>query len=521
MPDLPPLISAMLDPAFYPHRPQTVGLEQTHTSFIFLAGELVYKVKKPVDFGFLDYTTLEKRRYFCEQEVTLNRRLCPSIYLGVEAVTLQGKAYALGGPGETAEYAVKMRRLPAKGMMDVLLRRHSLTPSMVERVAARLAEFHAAAETNERIAQIGAQSIETNVRENFDQTAPYIDRSIDQETYYIIKAFSDSFLRDRASLLAARVRDGRMRDCHGDLHTAHVCFTDGLCIYDCIEFNERFRYGDVASDVAFLAMDLDQHGYRDLSDHFVQAYVRASSDAQLIEVLDFYKCYRACVRGKVEGFKLDDPLFLDKPQVVRAAGRFFALARSYATGKRQQVVVAVSGLMGTGKTALAEELAGRTAWQVISSDLLRKELASMDPARRHFVPFASDIYSEEFSQRTYEEMRSRAAALLDRGRSVILDASYKRAEERRRVRMLAQEREAGFWLIECVLDDETVRQRLTARVEAGAVSDGRWEIYQAQRSDFDAITEAPPSRHIVLDTSRSVDELAPDVLRVIIPSLQP
>ena len=520
MPDVPPLVTAMLDPAFYPHRPRTVELEQTHSSFVFLADELVYKVKKPVDFGFLDYTTLDKRRHFCEQEVTLNRRLCPSIYLGVEAVTFQGGSYALHGAGETVEYAVKMRRLPAEGMMDVLLRRHALNTSMIERVAARLAEFHAAAETSERIAQIGAQAIDTNVRENFDQTAPYIERSIDKETYQLIKEFSDSFLRDRASLLAARARDGRMRDCHGDLHTAHVCFTDGLCIYDCIEFNERFRYGDVASDVAFLAMDLDQHGYWDLSDHFVEAYVRASGDGQLTEVLDFYKCYRAYIRGKVESFRLDDPMFLDKPQVVRAAGRYFALARSYATGKRRPVVVVVSGLMGTGKTALAEGLAARTAWQVISSDVVRKELAGIDPEQRRFVPFGRDIYSEESSQRTYEEMRSRAAALLDKGRSVIMDASYKRAEERRRMRMLAQGHRASVWLIECVLNDETVRERLTARVAAGAVSDGRWEIYQAQKSDFDAITEAPPSQHIVLDTSRPVDELAPDVLRVVIPSLQ-
>lgn len=332
MAERPPLVQALLVPQAYPHHPQEIGLAQTQMSFIFLTGDYVYKVKKAVNLGYLDYTTLEKRRHFCQQEVLLNKRLCPEVYLGVVAITVKNGEYAIEGKGEIVEYAVKMRQLPDDRMMDNLIRNSELSPQMVARVAQKLARFHQGAETNDEIAHYGDLSIlTTNTEENFDQTEKYIGVSISRERYDAIKAYTRSFIDEKASLFRQRAQKGRTRDCHGDLHAAHVCFTDGIQIFDCIEFNDRFRYCDVASEIAFLAMDLDFLERSDLSRHFVEAYVDASGDREVGELLDFYKCYRAYVRGKVENFKLDDVHLSEeeKREVLDIARRYFELAESY------------------------------------------------------------------------------------------------------------------------------------------------------------------------------------------------
>lgn len=332
MAELPPLVQALLSPEAYPHRPREIELVQTQMSFIFLAGDYAYKVKKAVDLGYLDYTTLDKRKHFCHQEVMLNRRLCPEAYLGVVQIADEKGRIVVEGKGEAMEYAVKMRRLPQERTMDNLLRRNQVSEEMVARVAGRMAEFHQKAESNKKISSFGDISVVvTNANENFAQTERYIGISIPREKYEAIKAYTQSFIERNDPLFRQRTKQGRIRDCHGDLHAAHICFTNGICIFDCIEFNERFRYCDVASEIAFLAMDLDYHGRPDLSRHFVDAYVETSGDQELGQLLNFYKCYRAYVRGKVEGFKLDDPLISEeeKTSVLAIAKRYFELAESY------------------------------------------------------------------------------------------------------------------------------------------------------------------------------------------------
>jgi len=305
---------------------------QTQMSFLFLTGDYVYKVKKPVDLGYLDYTTLEKRRFFCQQELKLNRRLCPDIYLEVVPIVQHQDKILLGGKGEVIEYAVKMRQLPPQRMMNVLLSKNQVSQRMVRQVAQKLVDFHQQAETNTEISSYGSLgSILTNTEENFTQTQKYIGVSISSEQYRGIKAYTDSFTVQNIRLFKKRVKEGRIRDCHGDLHSAHICFIDGICIYDCIEFNDRFRYCDVASEIAFLAMDMDYHRHPDLSQHFIDAYVKSSQDEELLKLLHFYKCYRAYVRGKVESFKLDDPHIPEgeKTRALAAARRYFELAKSY------------------------------------------------------------------------------------------------------------------------------------------------------------------------------------------------
>lgn len=335
MAPLPELVQALLDSKAYPHSPQGVELVQTQMSFVFLVGDYVYKVKKPVDLGYLDYTTLDKRWFYCQREVELNRRLCPDAYLGVVLITEHGGHFSIEGRGEPIEYAVKMRRLPQEAMMDVLLADNKVSPPMLTGVAEKLAEFHQKAETNAIISTFGdLDTVTKNTEENFIQTEKYIDSTIPREEYQHIKVYTQRFIEENIALFRQRIANGRIKDCHGDLHAAHICFCNGICIYDCIEFNDRFRYGDVASEVAFLAMDLDHYGRADLSQHFVNAYVARSQDKELMALLNFYKCYRAYVRGKVESFKLEDPHILneEKARVLAIARNYFELAGSYIKG---------------------------------------------------------------------------------------------------------------------------------------------------------------------------------------------
>jgi len=327
-----PIVRALLEPRAYPHKPQNVELVQTQMSFIFLTGEYVYKIKKPVNLGYLDYTTLKKRHYFCRQELELNRRLCPGAYLAVVPIVEEKGEACIEGRGESIEYAVKMKQLPHDRMMDVLLPQGQVTVEMVAMVAEKLVNFHQKAETNQEIAAFGRLDvIRQNTDENFAQTEKYVGTSITGEQYQHIKNYTNNFVASKTSLFNKRVREGRIRDCHGDLHAAHVCFTENICIYDCIEFNDRFRYSDVVSEIAFLAMDLDRYQQSELSQNLVNTYVKLGHDEGLLKLLNFYKCYRAYVRGKVESFKLDDPYIPEeeKAKVLTAARSYFQLAESY------------------------------------------------------------------------------------------------------------------------------------------------------------------------------------------------
>ena len=427
--ELPELIRGLLEPSAYPHPVDTVELVQTHISYVFLAGDFVYKVKKPVDFGFLNFTTLARRRYYCQQEVLLNRRLCPDTYLGVVRIAGEGRRVRVEGRGKVLEYAVKMRRLPALRMMDRLLADGRVSPTMVEAVARRLADFHARSETGPGIDRYGSLAvIDGNWQENFRQWEPYLDDTITAEQDRYLRAYVRSFSIRRRALLEQRVRQGRIRDCHGDIRLDAVCFTDGVCIFDCIEFNRRFRYSDVASDIAFLAMDLDYHGRPDLSERLVQTYSRAAGDPQVLELIDFYKCYRAAVRGKVEGFRLTQPEVrpAERREARQAARAYFRLACRYAAAQPPPALIITCGLVATGKTAIARALGETLDAPVISSDVVRKELAGLEPEERRFEPFERGIYSPAFTARTYDAMLERGRALLAQGRSVLLDATFGR-----------------------------------------------------------------------------------------------
>jgi aminoglycoside phosphotransferase family enzyme len=331
--DIASLQKALLNPEIYPDLPKEVGFFETHISLLFFTGNHVYKVKKPVDFGFLDFTSLEKRKFFCEQEVTLNRRLSPKIYLGVVKIIQNGERILLDGNGEVIEYAVKMKQIPEELLMDKLLEKGQVTPKMIEAISEKLARFYFTAATSDFIKSFAKpERFKQDTDENFEQTRKYIDVTIPHAVYSEVHERTDQFFRERKDLFYQRIASDWVRDCHGDLRLEHIFWGEEISIFDCIEFNERLRYTDVAADIGFLAMDLDYHEREDLSQRLIRTYILESGDYDLPKILDFYKCYRAYVRGKVESFRLDDPNIpeVEKGKALKRAQKYFKLAHHYA-----------------------------------------------------------------------------------------------------------------------------------------------------------------------------------------------
>lgn len=331
--NLPDFIAALLRPQSYPHPATELRLVQTHISFVIIAGDFVYKFKKPVDFGFLDFSTLERRKCCCEQELLLNRRLCPEIYLDMVRVTQANSGFALNGSGKVVEYGVKMARMPEEGMMINLIKAGKLGREQIDAIVDRLIPFYQQAERSAEIDAFGAATaVAVNILENFSQTEGMIGQgALSQAQFARISAWSKEFLAQKERF-KQRIAGGYIRDCHGDLYSANICLADKVYIYDCIEFNQRFRYCDVASDVAFLAMDLDFHGLYELSEYFIDRFCQLSGDSGLREMLNFYKCYRAYVRGKIGLFTAGDPAVdaAVRQSCIEAATKYFVLAESYA-----------------------------------------------------------------------------------------------------------------------------------------------------------------------------------------------
>jgi aminoglycoside phosphotransferase family enzyme/predicted kinase len=512
------LLSALQDPRVYPERPPKVELVQTHISAIFLTGRHAYKIKKPVDFGFLDFTTLEKRKFYCQQEVELNRRLSPEIYLGVVEIRIHRERISLGeGPGEVIEYAVFMKQLPPDCTMDRWLARGAVTPSLIEKIATKLAHFHARAATNPEIAAFGEiQTVRGNVEENFTQTEKYVGRALSPDTYREIREGTRSFMEHSLPLFQKRVTEGRIRDCHGDLHLQHICLAEEILIFDCIEFNQRFRYSDVAADIAFLLMDLDYHGEPLLSAELAFHYLLTSRDWPIFLLLNFYKSYRAYVRGKVTCFRLDDPVIseAEKASALQEARRYFSLSHHYAQKLNRPALLITCGLMGTGKSTLARSLSGALGWELLRSDVLRKELAQIPPLEHRYEDFHRGIYSPDSSRRTYEALLDRAFGLLISGRSVILDASFQKQLDRQRAWDLAKKANADFLLIECLCAEEEIRRRLAHRaVEKNEPSDGRWELFAGQKKEYQKVEGFSAGHHLSLNTEPPPEDCLGRILR--------
>jgi len=507
------IIKILSDPLFYSHKSDRVEVIQTHISWILIAGEDVYKIKKAVDFGFLDFSTLEKRKFYCEEEVHLNRRLAPQVYLGVVSIGLneEGKLTMDGTTENIVEYAVRMKKIPTENMLKNLLLRPGFDHLTVDRLAQKIARFHEKAETGGKIDEIGGlETVRFNQEENFTQTESFRGITISSAKHRFIRTSVHRFLEKNESLFHLRVHNHKIRDCHGDLHLEHIIVADDdITVFDCIEFNERIRYGDVATDVSFLAMDLDFHGYGTLSKFFVDSYRKASKDGEIMLLLPFYQCYYAFVRGKVTGFQLNDPNItpIKKEEATRLATRYFDLACSYAARLHEPIFIITAGLMGSGKSIIAREVAEITGAFVLQMDALRKEMCHINPTERHLENFGHGIYDRDTTQNAYEEAFSQAERMLEEGKSVIIDASFAKRDHRISAKNIAKKLNISFLVLECVCPDEEIKKRLKQRIKRkDEVSDGRQEIFAAQKDNFEALSESQPGEHLVLDTSSPKDE---------------
>jgi len=329
------IIEDLKNPDALPEKTAKVDVVQTHISVVFVADSFVYKIKKPVNFGFLDFSTLEKRKHYCHQEVTLNRRLARDLYVDVLPVSLvMGKYTLIGQGGEPVEYAVKMKRIPDDRLMKSLFEAGKVTPEHLVEIAKVLSEFHSGARTSSEIAQYAEpEKFKINTDENFQQVQDYCGLSISKQQFRDVQAYTNDFYKTHRDLFFKRIEDGRIRDCHGDLHMEHVCLMKGLPIIDCIEFNKRFRYSDAIADIAFLLMDLEFHGGVNEARVLWSHYKILSKEAHVDHLLKFYKVYRAFVRGKVNGFQIDDPTIGDteKTEAIRRAQSYFNLAHGYVS----------------------------------------------------------------------------------------------------------------------------------------------------------------------------------------------
>ena len=503
------LIQELRNPAIYPHPVDTVEVVQTHISWVIIAGDFVYKIKKAVDFGFLDFSTLRKRQYYCRQEVTLNRRLCPDLYLGVVSIRDDNGSLRIGGKnGRVVECAVQMHRLPRERMLDHLLMDDKVTGEMVDAIADKLAAFHDAADTSSKIARFGSERvIKQNWDENFEQTRDFVYDTITVYQFEYLRAWVSASITRNRQLFKRRVHDGHIRDGHGDLRASAICVKNGICIFDCIEFNHRFRYADVAADVAFLAMDFQAKGHQGLAERFVQRYVELSEDTELLDVLPFYASYRAYVRGKVESFRAVDPEVdtNEQNQARRIARDRFVLAADFAAARQPPLLLITCGLSGSGKSAVAGPLSERRNMTVIASDVVRKELAGLNLTERQRGDFQAGIYTLAFTRRTYHTMLLRARELLLAGKSVVLDATFSDRGWRLRAGELASETGAIFLCLECRARDEEIHRRLKVReTDETVTSDATWEIYLAQRKTFDPVSELNDWQHVLLDTDKAL-----------------
>jgi aminoglycoside phosphotransferase family enzyme/predicted kinase len=504
------LLPFLLNPRSYPHRPRRVHLVQTHASFVFIAAPFVYKIKKQVNFGFLDFSTLEKRRHFCEQEVTLNRRLSPRIYLGVVPICRAGNGFAFGGSGEVMEYAVKMRRLSAGHFLHQLVERDAIVPGDLNRIARALKQFYQAQHPTAEIEAWGRiDRLRISTDENFRQTRPFLGRTISGAAFQTIGSYTNRFYTQHRRLFASRIKEQRIRDCHGDLHLEHIHLTPrALHIYDCIEFNDRFRYVDVANDTAFLAMDLDYEGRPDLARYFSTQMASALNDPDLLKLMDFYKCYRAFVRGKVESLH---SVAQAAPEAERQAGaerarRYFRLALNYAVAGSQPLLLVVMGRIASGKTTLARALGAELGWEVYSSDYVRKKTAGFPVYERTRRAARQRLYSETMTAQTYHRLLASAAGQLQRGHSVILDATFARRAHRDLLIKRFGKAGVAWRILEVQANDLTVRRRLRRReTNVAEISDARLDDFEVLTRRYQRPLEVPGAHLARIRTSGSSD----------------
>ena len=509
-----PLIAFLQSASSYPHRPQEVRLIQTHISWVFIASPFVFKVKKPVNLGFLDFSTLEKRHYFCQRELELNRRLCPDTYLGVVPIYKSGANFSFAAEGEIAEYSLKMRELPHGWFLRELLAKGLIGETEINRVIACLQRFYEAETPTPEIEQWGeTEKLRISTDENFAQTEQFSGKTISVVALETIRHFTNSFYAANDRLFRERIQQHRILDCHGDLHLDHVHMTpEATTIFDCIEFNDRFRFIDVANDVAFLAMDFDFEGRHELGNLLLRNAARAFQDPAMLKLTNFYKCYRAFVRGKVESIQAISQQPAQSEEHTKRAARYFRLALRYATSGSEPLLLVVMGRIGTGKTTVARQLASELDWPVFSSDQIRKTLSGVPLTMRTAPELRAKVYSEQMTKKTYQNLLKNGLDAVPNHGGVILDATFSSRTYRDLLRDECANVRVPFQVIELEADYQEIVNRLKARnATAGEISDARLEDLETLSAAYEPPSELAPNL-IKISTNGEVSDTIRAVL---------
>ncbi|MEM6500895.1 MAG: AAA family ATPase [Cyanobacteria bacterium P01_C01_bin.89] len=505
---LPAVIQSMLKPGFYPHPvTEPIQLVQTHVSYVLLTGDWVYKVKKSVDFGFLDYSTLARRKMFCDREIDLNQRGVEGLY--VRTVPIYAGAdntHSLEGSGDPLEYAVKMHQFPQEDLFSARFEAGDLPSDRIVELAKRVAEFHLTAPTDETIRSYGvADQVKSALDQNFEQTKGYIGGPQTKTQYDETKAWTDAFFANNSELIQSRVDNHWIRNGHGDLHLGNIClWQDKVALFDCIEFNEPFRFVDVMYDVAFTVMDLDHRGRSDLANLFVNTYVERTGDWEGLGVLPLYLSRQSYVRAKVTSFLLDDMGVpeSDRYAASKSAAAYYTQAHAYTNAPAGKLLM-MSGVSGSGKSTIAKQLAEIYAQEhgqaqktvIIRSDAVRKHLGNVPLDERG----PDSLYSAEMGAKTYQRLQDLGIELVKRGYTVILDAKYDRQSLRQSVISVAKDAGIEVKIVACSTPKEVLAQRLRDRT--GDIADATVDLLEQQLANAEPLTAEEQGITLTIDTT--------------------
>jgi hypothetical protein len=472
----PSLVAALARPAAYDPGVAAVRLAETHISWVFLTGEYAYKVKKPVKFPFLDFRTLERRRHFCEEELRLNRRLAPQLYVAVVPIGGDRKAPRVGVE-PAIEYAVKMREFPEGARLDRLLEAGALAAEPLRAFGARLARFHA--QQPPLAPRDGAASALAAALENFDELRTRL-HARELRELAALRDWTEERAASIAPVIERRAALGRYRECHGDLHLENLVMLDGeIVAFDALEFDARLREIDVVSEASFLAMDLAAHGRADFAYDFLSAYLEASGDYEGLDVLRFYAVHRALVRAKVRALKAAQKA----AEVGRAElGPYLETAREFVA-PRTPLLAITHGLSGSGKTHVTQALIGGLRAVRARSDLERKRLHGLDANAHSGSAVGGGLYDSRANELTYARLGEITAAALRNGFDAIVDATFLLRSEREAFARLAARHGARFAILDCAAPEEVLRRRIAARAaEARDASEASLRVLDHQLS---------------------------------------
>jgi len=509
-----PLIAALCSPECYTHPVRRIEVLETHISWIILTGQYAYKIKKPVNLGFLDFSTLEARRRYCEEELRLNRRFAPSLYETVVKITgsadhprVGGEGAPLDGNGTAIEYAVKMREFPQGVLASRLLADGVLSGAHIDALAARIAAFHAATGVAARGSSHGApEAVITPARENFLQLGSLLPDAADQARIAELRAWTEREYNARWSLFVARQAQGCVRECHGDLHLGNIVMLDGqLTPFDCIEFNPALRWIDVMNEVAFLVMDLMDRGHADFAYRFLNAYLGVSGGYAGLDVLRFYLVYRALVRAKVHGLRAaqDSISANERGRLLGASRGYVELAQHCARGACPAIIL-MHGMSGSGKSMIAQALAENTGAIRLRSDVERKRLSGLEPLARSGSTLASGIYTADLTLATYNRLLDLARMATIAGYVAVVDATFLKRWQRDLFRHQAHVRGIPFVIVDVTAPEAVLRTRIVARNTAGDdASEADQAVLAHQLAQREALTGEESAVVLQVDSSRA------------------